>query len=127
MTDPIGRVHSVILDCPDAQALAPFYEALTGLAVLDSHGDWVTLGPADGSLPRLAFQTIADYRPPSWPDPAAPQQSHLDIEVDDIDAAEPRVLALGATLLHDGGGEKSGYRVYTDPVGHPFCLIWGQD
>jgi hypothetical protein len=33
-----------------------------------------------------------------------------------VDAAGPRVLALGATKL-DGPG------VYADPAGHPFCLI----
>jgi len=49
------------------------------------------------------------------------------IKVDSIDEAEPQVLALGATLLRGGGGGKAGFRVYADPVGHPFCLVWGQD
>ena len=38
--------------------------------------------------------------------------------VDDVAAAEPRVLALGARRL--AGGDS---RVYADPAGHPFCLI----
>jgi hypothetical protein len=41
---------------------------------------------------------------------------HLDVMVEDVAAAGPRVLALGATKL-DGLG------VYADPAGHPFCLI----
>ena len=122
----IGRLHSIVVDCPDAVPLADFYAELTGLSALDSAPGWVTLAD-NGGYPRLCFQTIEDYQPPSWPDPARPQQSHLDIEVSDIDAAEPRVLALGATLLRGGGGDKSGFRVYADPVGHPFCLVWGQD
>jgi len=40
--------------------------------------------------------------------------------VDDVDAAEPRVLALGARRLTGGDGDS---RVYADPAGHPFCLI----
>ena len=48
------------------------------------------------------------------------------LEVTDIDAAEPRVLALGARRLPGGGGASSGFRVYADPAGHPFCLVWGQ-
>lgn len=33
------------------------------------------------------------------------------------------VLALGATLQQDSiGPDGYGWRVYTDPVGHPFCL-----
>jgi catechol 2,3-dioxygenase-like lactoylglutathione lyase family enzyme len=124
----IGRLHSIVLDCPDAVALADFYAELTGLSVLDSDSEpgWVTLSD-HGGYPRLCFQQIDDYRPPRWPDPAHPQQSHLDLDVDDINDAEPRVLALGASLLRGGGGTKSGFRVYADPAGHPFCLVWGQD
>ena len=35
--------------------------------------------------------------------------------------AEPKVLALGARRLPGEGGD---FRVYADPVGHPFCLVW---
>jgi catechol 2,3-dioxygenase-like lactoylglutathione lyase family enzyme len=122
----IGRIHAVVLDCPDPAALAGFYAEVTGLTRRDGDDDWVTLADADGRS-RLCFQAVPDYRPPRWPDPAFPQQFHLDIEVDDIDRAEPRVLALGATLLRDGGGRDSGFRVYADPAGHPFCLVWGQE
>jgi hypothetical protein len=44
---------------------------------------------------------------------------HVCVEVDDIDAAESRVLAVGAHRL-DGDGDN--WRVYADPAGHPFCL-----
>ena len=67
----------------------------------------------------IGFQKVDDYRPPQWPDPEFPQQSHLDLEVDDLAEAHEQVLALGATLLHDGGPR---YQVFADPVGHPFCL-----
>jgi hypothetical protein len=45
---------------------------------------------------------------------------HVDVRVDGLDEAESKVLALGATRL-DGGGKQ--FRVYADPVGHPFCLV----
>ena len=44
-----------------------------------------------------------------------PQQLHLDVMVDDVEAARPLVEALGARLLEGS--------VYADPAGHPFCLI----
>ena len=45
------------------------------------------------------------------------------IQVDDLEAEEARLLALGATLLHDATDDEGyGWRVYADPVGHPFCL-----
>jgi hypothetical protein len=40
--------------------------------------------------------------------------------VDDLDAAERGVLALGAKPLAEPGGRS--FRVYADPAGHPFCL-----
>jgi hypothetical protein len=58
----------------------------------------------------------APTRSPTWPDPAVPQQFHLDIMVEDVAAAGPRALALGARKL-------DGESVYADPAGHPFCLI----
>jgi len=61
--------------------------------------------------------------PPRWPDPEHPQQLHLDIRVDDVDAAEQAVLALGARRLQ--AERESGFRVFSDPVGHPFCLVFG--
>jgi hypothetical protein len=67
----------------------------------------------------LMFQQVSGYRAPQWPDPSRPQQAHLDILVDDLDAGEARALAIGATRL-DGGGPT--FRVFADPAGHPFCL-----
>jgi hypothetical protein len=43
------------------------------------------------------------------------------VAVDDIEVAEAQVLALGATRLPGGGGD---FRVYADPAGHPFCLVF---
>lgn len=122
-----GDLQCVVLDCPDVLALARFYQALLGGEVnrpdprWDLDSDWATLH-ADGGGPVLAFQHAADHRPPAWPDPARPQQFHLDIGVPDLDPAGQQVLGLGATLL-DAGEDGRGWRVYADPAGHPFCLV----
>jgi catechol 2,3-dioxygenase-like lactoylglutathione lyase family enzyme len=112
----IGRAHHVIIDCPDPQALAGFYSELLGLPVTHSSDDFVVVARDDTSS-GFAFQLAPDHRAPQWPDPAHPQQVHLDVMVDDLDNAEPKVLALGARRL--AGGD----HVYADPAGHPFCLI----
>ena len=108
-------MHHVVLDCSDPAALAAFYSALLGLPVTYDDGDWAVVA-ADDRSSGLAFQRAPGNPPPTWPDPAVPQQFHLDIMVEDVAAAGPRVLALGAARL--GGGN-----VYADPAGHPFCLI----
>jgi catechol 2,3-dioxygenase-like lactoylglutathione lyase family enzyme len=111
----IGRLHHVILDCPDPAALAAFYSTLLGLPVTYRDDDWIVVAASDTSS-GLAFQHAPGNPPPTWPDPAIPQQIHLDIMVEDVAAAGPRVLALGAVKL-------DGPDVYADPAGHPFCLI----
>jgi hypothetical protein len=114
----IGQLHSVVVDAPDPHALATFYAALLGMDVKGDPGDdWVSIS---GVGYRLSFQEARGLVPPDWPDPERPQQFHLDIWVSDVDEAEPKVLDLGARRL-PGGGD---FRVYADPVGHPFCLVW---
>ena len=115
----IGQLHSVVIDAPDPHALAAFYAELLGLEIEGDPGDdWVV---ATGGGHRLAFQEAPNLQPPDWPDPDRPQQFHLDVLVDDVEEAEPKVLALGARRLP---GEGDDFRVYADPVGHPFCLVW---
>jgi hypothetical protein len=121
--DPVARMRSVVLDCPDPLALAEFYRVLVGGEITSADDDWVVL-VVDGW--RLAFQLAEDFAAPTWPTGERPQQFHLDVTVDDIETAEPRALALGATKHDVQPGEADGdtFRVYLDPAGHPFCLCW---
>jgi hypothetical protein len=109
----------VMLDCPDAKQLSTFYAELLGKPV-SYEGEGMAMIGEDGGQP-IMFQQIAGYRAPRWPDPAYPQQFHLDVTVDDVDAAETAVLALGATSLNV---REDNWRVYADPAGKPFCLCW---
>ena len=122
MAAMIGRLHHVVLDCPSPLVLATFYSQLLGQPITYQSDTWVVVAASD-TASGLAFQLDTVHRPPTWPDPAVPQQCHLDIMVEDPAASGPRVVALGATSL---GGED----VYADPAGHPFCLIrrpkWAQ-
>ena len=115
----IGRLDTVIIDCPDPHALAAFYCELLGMHVVKDQDDWVTI-KTDSDAPGLSFQKAPDHVPPRWPDPARPQQFHLDVKVDDFDEADARVRALGATRLDES---QPGFLVYADPAGHPFCLV----
>lgn len=112
----------VMLDCPDAKTLSTFYADLLGKPIT-YEGDGVAMIGQDGDQPVL-FQQIDDYHAPQWPNPAHPQQIHLDVIVDEIEDGEKGALALGATRL-DGQGDN--WRVYADPAGKPFCLVWSVD
>ena len=121
----VGRLDLVVLDCPDPAALARFYALVLGWPVTraDASDDWTEIRGPGGT--GLAFQLAPNHVPPSWPDGEIPQQSHLDIEVAELDAAEAVVLAAGATatgLPDRSDGRVESFRVYLDPAGHPFCL-----
>jgi len=120
---PAARLRSVVVDCPDPRALARFYAGVGGGTPEDEDPDWVVLRLPDG--PRLAFQRAPGYAPPDWPRADHDsQQFHLDFDAgstwEEVDAAQEKVLKLGARLLQ--AQDEEGFRVYADPVGHPFCL-----
>ncbi|MGW4211302.1 VOC family protein [Lentzea sp. NPDC004789] len=122
----IATLQCVVLDCADVAELSRFYQSLLGGVVNRPDPRW-TLGDGwatlhtDGGL-VLAFQRVEDHRPPRWPDPARPQQFHLDLGVEDLERAQEAVREHGAALLDEGDGTRS-WRVFADPAGHPFCLV----
>ncbi|MEV5610977.1 VOC family protein [Streptomyces sp. NPDC052225] len=116
----IAKLGVVVLDCPEPRTLAEFYGAVLDGRVTGDDGDWVDL-EVPGARP-LAFQKAPGFRAPAWPAAERDsQQFHLDLTVEDLDAAEKEVLALGATVL-DAEDRSRTWRVYADPAGHPFCL-----
>ena len=98
---------------------------LGGEKTTSAEEDWVVL-TVDGL--RLAFQQAGEFAPPTWPTGERPQQFHLDLTVEDVDAVEPRgVGARGKSRRPDPAGRcgrQHVFRVYLDPAGHPFCLCW---
>jgi predicted enzyme related to lactoylglutathione lyase len=115
------RLRSVVLDCPDAPALASFYAQLLDGQLDTADPEWCEVRFGDLDF-KLALQRVGSYQPPDWPD-GAPQQSHLDFTVSDLPGASRRAVALGASVL-SGRVEEPGrvFIVHADPSGHPFCL-----
>ena len=114
----IAQFPAFVIDCPDARVLADFYGALLDWDV-KGDAEWAEIRPADGSN-CISFQQVANFRAPQWPGQDVPQQMHLDLVVDELDAAEAAVIELGATKHDHQPGTT--FRVFLDPAGHPFCL-----
>jgi catechol 2,3-dioxygenase-like lactoylglutathione lyase family enzyme len=124
------HLRNVVLDTTDVPGLAEFYRELLGWGYPagfdpDEDPDWRTLVGPDGQ--RLAFQRADAVAATTWPDPAVPQQLHLDFLVDsveELDDQHQRALRLGAQVRLDRrDDEEEPLRVYTDPSGHTFCLF----
>jgi catechol 2,3-dioxygenase-like lactoylglutathione lyase family enzyme len=117
----IGRLSGIALECRDPAALAAFYSAVTGWPIVYADPEWYSVGTGENAEFHVSFQLAPGHEPPTWPDPASSMQCHLHIRVDDIDAAEEAVLALGAAKF-DHQPNPNHSRVFADPAGHPFCL-----
>ena len=112
----------VVLDAADIAAVSSFWAGVLG-GTVEADDDWHTVH-VDGE-PRIGVQLAPDHIRPEWPN-GTQQQIHLDLYVDDVPAAHDEVMALGATLLQpaEDPSAASGFQVYADPAGHPFCLCW---
>lgn len=119
---PRFSLATVVLDCADANALADFYSRLLGWSVASREPDWALMPSPDGGT-GLSFQSEPWYRPPVWPEQQGMPEKmlHLDIQVDDLEAAVAHATAVGARLADFQPQE--GVRVLFDPAGHPFCLF----
>jgi catechol 2,3-dioxygenase-like lactoylglutathione lyase family enzyme len=127
------RVNAVTIGAPDPRALAAFYRRLLGWVQSAEEGPqpggppedgWAQLRPPDGETgPTLNFEFEAVYRPPVWPSVAGEQHitAHLDIEVENLDAAVGWAVEAGARLAEHQ--PQQGVRVMFDPAGHPFCFF----
>jgi catechol 2,3-dioxygenase-like lactoylglutathione lyase family enzyme len=102
--------------------MADFYGQLLGWEVTSSEPHWVLMRDPSGGT-GLSFQAEPGYRAPTWPEQADGQDKmlHLDIQVDNLDAAVDFALGCGARLATHQ--PQARVRVMLDPAGHPFCLF----
>ncbi|CAM5666960.1 VOC domain-containing protein OS=Streptomyces glaucescens OX=1907 GN=SGLAU_29935 PE=4 SV=1 [Streptomyces glaucescens] len=117
---PLVKAGVVVLDCAEPERLAAFYKELLEAEETEATANRVEIRSPDGT--RLAFRRDMNATPPSGRAPRI-LQAHLEFVVDDLDAAERRVVTLGSlpTEASDPTGP-SEYRGCTDPAGHSFTL-----
>lgn len=112
----------VVFDSADLETESTFWAGVLD-GTVDRDDDWHMVLVDD--QPRIGVQLDPEHIRPDWPE-GTPQQVHLDLWVEDFEAAHAHVMALGAHVLqptttHDPG---EAFQVYSDPAGHPFCLCW---
>ncbi len=118
------RHQVVVFDAVDLAEESTFWAGVLD-GVVHSEDDWHMV-LVDGE-PWVGVQLAPDHVPPDWPRGAPKQQIHMDLWVDDVDAAHEEVMSLGARLLRPATRDSEApddFQVYADPAGHPFCLCW---
>ncbi|GAA1871340.1 VOC family protein [Myceligenerans crystallogenes] len=108
------RWLTLFLDIPAAnhEAGCAFWQAATGHAMSSprgTHGEFATLVPPAGDA-HLRIQSIrtGEFR------------VHVDLHVDDLDAAVEHALAVGAHLV-----ARPDHAILRSPAGFVFCLVTG--
>jgi hypothetical protein len=105
--------------------LADFYHRLLGWPIVDvgPKGGWAQLRPPEGETgPTINVEEDRAHGRPVWPSEPGQQTAtmHLDIGVEDLDAAVAWAIRAGATPADHQPQQH--VRVMLDPHGHPFCL-----
>lgn len=113
----LGRFYSKLLNWPYIREEDPHPGE-------PPHAGYALVCPPEGvAEPALNFDYEASYRRPRWPAVEGEQTStmHLDLGVDDLDAAVAWAIECGATVA-TVQPRPTEHRVMLDPDGHPFCL-----
>lgn len=127
-----GRLVRIVIDCFSPRALAGFYEQLLGMHRVVDTPDRVEIATNlkhltatndAGEKTMLSVEPVALafqhglFPAPRWPDPAYPEQLHLDLGFADAKAGLATMERLGARCL----ASTEWHSVWADPAGHPFC------
>ena len=111
-----GPISSVVVECADPGALAPFWASAIDTTVQDATDDLVRLHSSTGVGPSLEFRREAH---------PLPTRMHLDLRPypgADQAAEVARLRGLGATETDIGQGAVP-WNVLTDPAGNEFCVL----
>ncbi len=116
----IAKVGFIVIDTVGPEALAPFWCEVLGEKVdgrIDG-GRFVVLSSSGDGSPLVGFQRVPEVK-------AGKNRMHLDLIVEDLDAATARIEALGGRWLEPGITlEVEGYRwrCMADPEGNEFDI-----
>ena len=111
---------AVTVDCNEPRRVIDFWSAILDSEVIEPGADrsgWFRLQPLGSGGPFMNFQPVEEPK-------VGKVRIHVDVLVDDLDAAVGRVVALGGA---DTGTREQLPRgriaVMNDPEGNEFCLL----
>ena len=115
-------VAAITFDCADAGKVAAFWSAALDRPLDPSEPGSSEFfasigrqGAAAGSGPALMFIQVPEGK-------TVKNRVHLDLVADDLGAEVERLVALGATHVHDKEEWRVTWTTLTDPEGNEFCV-----
>ena len=110
----------ITIDCPNPEALAPFWERFLGYVrrPAQSEGPYVTIDRPEGTdgPPHLTFQRVPEPK-------VSKARLHLDLFVEHAHPMIGEMIAAGASSLSVTEAGEWTTRLLQDPAGNEFCVI----
>ncbi len=115
---PVGVLGQIGIDVNVMVRAVKFWTELLGLEV-EGQDDTYTSFKKQSDGPRLYLQKVPEKK-------TAKTRLHLDIAVEDMDAAVARGVELGAKKIQVFDHGDFGWTVMEDPDGNEFCFTVGE-
>ena len=115
MTDDAAALAYIVLDVNDLDREAEFWSQLLGVAIAGRVEQYIVLEPQSDSGIRLSLQEVPEAK-------TGKNRMHLDLHVEDLDAATAHAVGLGAAQVDEHRWPTFMWRVFQDPEGNEFCL-----
>jgi predicted enzyme related to lactoylglutathione lyase len=114
----IGKFLAVVIDCANPLGMSSFWQQLLGGQIdpNTSSQEWMSLSGVPG-LGYLGFQKVPESK-------SIKNRVHIDVDVETIDDAVQRAIALGAEKSGEIVEEETNYfQVMLDPEKNEFCFV----
>ena len=110
----VGELSYIIIDSQDSSTAVPFWSAVLGREVKEK-------SPPYTDLPKEGQPTASIQQVERWSESSS--HTHIDIVVEDLDAAIGQITALGGALVEMKNEGKWCWAIMSDPDGNIFCLV----
>jgi predicted enzyme related to lactoylglutathione lyase len=112
------RLHHIVIDAHDLQALARFWTQALGWKVLSEREREIVIGTDENAPVGICFMPVTDPK-------TVKNRVHLDLTTSaaDRDQEIGRLLALGASRVDVGQTGAESWVVLADPEGNEFCVV----
>jgi predicted enzyme related to lactoylglutathione lyase len=116
----MALVHrAVTFDCADATVVSQFWSAVFDRSIdtepMPPSPFFASIGLADPAGVAYMFIQVPEGK-------SVKNRVHLDLDADDVAAEVARVIALGATHIHDKDEFGLQWTTLADPEGNEFCI-----
>ena len=111
-----ATLANITVDCDDTATVAAFWSAVLDRPIDDEPSEYfISIGKDDRSQTGWFFIKVPEGK-------TVKNRVHLDLDADDVAAEVARVVALGATHIHDKDEYGLQWTTLADPEGNEFCI-----